>query len=57
MCPVVVVVPLLSLFPDFDDTITWDAYETYIIYCPSMESMCLLIFITYLLLYNLIFYQ
>jgi hypothetical protein len=41
MCPVVVVVPLfIVLFPDFDDTITWDAHETYIIYYRSMKSMC-----------------
>jgi hypothetical protein len=53
MCPVVVVPLFIVLFPDFngvplfivlfldfDDTITWDAHETYIIYYSSMESMC-----------------
>jgi hypothetical protein len=34
-CPLFIV-----LFPNFDDTITLDAHETYTIYYSSMESMC-----------------
>jgi hypothetical protein len=45
--------PFILLFPDFDDTITWDAHETYIIYYPSMESMFINIRYIFIIVYFL----
>jgi hypothetical protein len=46
--------PFIVLFPDFDDTITWDAHETYIIYYPSMESVLINIRYIFIIVYFLI---
>jgi hypothetical protein len=45
--------PFIVLFPNFDDTITWDAHETYIIYYTSMESMLINIRYIFIIVYFL----